>query len=103
MHMIAHGGVGGGSADTVRESALKVVSGRKIHCCTGESNLHQQHAGPTLYQLSYIPAQLAIPYRYFCSKKKRKKSNKLSFLESKIFIPADDACSQKTENQCSKF
>ena len=26
---------------------------------TGESNLHQRRAGPTLYQLSYIPARVA--------------------------------------------
>ena len=42
-----------GCADTVRESALKVDSGRKIPCRTGESNLRQRHADPTLYQLSY--------------------------------------------------
>ena len=41
--------------DTVRESALKVDWGRKIPCRTGESNLPQRRAGPTLYQLSYIP------------------------------------------------
>ena len=40
---------------TVRESALKVDSGRKVPCCTGESNLCWQRAGPMLYQLSYIP------------------------------------------------
>ena len=28
-----------GCTDTVRESAMKVVSGRKIPCCTGEWNL----------------------------------------------------------------
>ena len=38
MHAIAHGGI----RTYVRESALKVDSGRKIPCCTGESNLHQQ-------------------------------------------------------------
>ena len=32
-------GVGGGATDTVRESALKVDSGRNIPCLTGESNL----------------------------------------------------------------
>ena len=54
MHAIAHGGC----TDThVRESALKVDSGRKIPCRTGESNLRQRRAGPTLYQLSYIPSQ----------------------------------------------
>ena len=40
----------------VRESALKADCGRKIPCRTGDSNLNQQRAGPTLYQLSYIPA-----------------------------------------------
>ena len=52
MHAIAHGGC----RDTVRESALKVDSGRKIPCRTGESNLRQLRASPMLYQLSYIPA-----------------------------------------------
>ena len=32
-----------GCMDTVRESALKVDSGRKIPCRTGESNLRQLH------------------------------------------------------------
>ena len=41
--------------DTVKESALKVDSGRKIPCRTGESNQRRRRAGPTLYQLSYIP------------------------------------------------
>ena len=40
----------------VRESALKVDSGRKIPCRTGESNLRQRGDGPMLYQLSYISA-----------------------------------------------
>ena len=31
------------------------LTGRKIPCRTGESNLPQRHAGPTLYELSYIP------------------------------------------------
>ena len=35
-------------ADTVRESALKVDSGRKISCRTEESKLRQRHAGLTL-------------------------------------------------------
>ena len=39
----------------VRESALKVDSGRKIPCRIGESNLRQRRDGPMLYQLSYIP------------------------------------------------
>ena len=51
MHAIAHGCV----RTHVRESALKVDSGRKTPCRSGESNLRQQRAGPTLYQLSYIP------------------------------------------------
>ena len=51
MHAIAYGEC----ANTVRESALKAVSGRKIPCRTGELNLPQRRAGPTLYQLSYIP------------------------------------------------
>ena len=44
-----------GCADTVRESALKVDSGRKIPCRTGESNLRRRRAGPKLYQLSHTP------------------------------------------------
>ena len=44
MHAIAHGGV----RTHVRESALKVDSGRKIPCRTGESNLRQRRAGPML-------------------------------------------------------
>ena len=44
-----------GCTDTERESALKVDSGREIPCRTGESNPSQRRAGPTLYQLSYIP------------------------------------------------
>ena len=49
----------GGCTDTVRESALKVDSGRKIPCRTRESNLSAACwcAGPMLYQLSYIPTQ----------------------------------------------
>ena len=52
MHAIAHESC----TDTVRESALKVDSGRKIPCRIGESNLPQRRAGPSLCQLSYIPA-----------------------------------------------
>ena len=44
-----------GRKDSVRESVLKVDSGRKIPCRTGESNLRRRRAGPMLYQLSYIP------------------------------------------------
>ena len=54
MHVIAHGGC----TDTVRESALKVDSGIKIPCRTGDSksNPRQNCArlfSRTLYQLSY--------------------------------------------------
>ena len=42
--------------NTVRESAQRADSGRKIPCHTGQSNLSQSRASPTLYQLSYIPA-----------------------------------------------
>ena len=45
MHAIAHRKC----TDTVRKSALKVDSGRKIPCCTGELNLCQQCAGQMLY------------------------------------------------------
>ena len=40
--------------DTIRESALKVDSGRKTLCSIGESNQCWQRAGLMLYQLSYI-------------------------------------------------
>ena len=43
-----------GCTDTVRESLLKVASGRKLPCRTEESNLRRQRAGPMLYQLSYV-------------------------------------------------
>ena len=46
MHAIAHGGV----RTHAGESALKVDSGRKIPCRTGESNLCQRRDGPMLYQ-----------------------------------------------------
>ena len=46
MRAIAHGGV----RTHVRESALKVDSGRKIPCRTGESNLRQRRDGPMLYK-----------------------------------------------------
>ena len=52
MHAIAHGGC----TDTVRQSALKGDSGRKIPCRTGDSNPRQYCAwlfSRTLYQLSY--------------------------------------------------
>ena len=53
MHAIAHEGC----MDTLRESAPKVDSGRKIPCRTRESNLPQWCGGPTLNQLSCIPAK----------------------------------------------
>ena len=49
-----------GCTDTVRESALKADLGRKIARRTGESNLRQRRADPTLYQLSYIPTPLQL-------------------------------------------
>ena len=52
-----------GCTDSVRESALNFDSGRKITCRTGELNLYQRRAGPTLYQLSYIPT-----HRVGCAK-----------------------------------
>ena len=52
MHVIAHTGV---YVHRNRESAPKVDLGRKIPRRTGKSNLRQQRAVPTLYQLSYIP------------------------------------------------
>ena len=54
-----------GCTDTVRESAPKAASGRKISCHTGEPNLPQRRAGTTLYQLSYIPNPIcSIQFRY---------------------------------------
>ena len=55
----------GCTRDTVRESALKVDSGRNIPCRTGESNLRQRRAGPMFYQMSYIPARRTkdLPHR----------------------------------------
>ena len=41
----------------MRESALKVDSGSKIPCRTGELNLRETGAGPTFYQLGYIPTR----------------------------------------------
>ena len=51
MPAVTHGGV----QTHIRESALKVDSGRKIPCRTRESNLRQRRAGLMLYQLTYIP------------------------------------------------
>ena len=44
LHAIAQRGV----HTRIRESALKVDLGRKIPCCTGESNLRQQRDCPML-------------------------------------------------------
>ena len=51
----------GGYSDTVRQSALKVNSWRKISCRNKESNLPQRCVGLTLYQLSFI----SIPFGWF--------------------------------------
>ena len=56
-----------GCADTERESALKVDSGRKIPCRTGESNLRQRRAGPTLCKLSYIPTLFRKGHSQLCT------------------------------------
>ena len=53
-----------GCMDTVKESALKVDSGRKIPCRTGGLNLHQWHASSTLYQLSHIATTFACLYSH---------------------------------------
>ena len=42
-----------GCTDTVRDSAVKVDSWRKIPRCIGDLNLHQLHAGPTLCELGW--------------------------------------------------
>ena len=47
--------------DTVRESALKVDSERKIPCRNGESNLPRRRASPMLYQLSYFSSRTHTP------------------------------------------
>ena len=46
-----------GCADTVRESALKLGSGRKIPCRTGDSNLRQRRAGPIWFDLNIFHYQ----------------------------------------------
>ena len=62
MHATAHGGVW----THIRQSALKVDSGRKITWHTKESNLRQQHAGTTLHQQSYIPTPWESPHVPHC-------------------------------------
>ena len=47
-----------GCTDTVRESVLKVDSGRKILRRNGESNLCQRRSGSTLYRLNNIPISI---------------------------------------------
>ena len=66
MHAIAHGDV----RTHVRESALKVDSGRKLPCRTRVSNLPQRRTAPTLYQLSYLstPRWLALTLNDKCEK-----------------------------------
>ena len=49
-----------GCTVTVRESALKFDSGRKIPCRTRESHLRQRRAGPALSQLRCIPIIIII-------------------------------------------
>ena len=51
-----------GCTDTVREPTLTVDSGTEIPCRTGESNLPQRRAGPTLDQLIYIPLPDFVGY-----------------------------------------
>ena len=55
-----------GCTDTARESALKVDSGRKIPCRTGESNLRQRRDGPMLWPTELHPPPHDI--NYLCRK-----------------------------------
>ena len=50
-----------GCTDTVRESALKVDSGRKLPYSTEESILRQRFADLMVYQLNYIPTLCTAP------------------------------------------
>ena len=52
-----------GCTDTVRESALKVDSGRKIPCRTGESNLLRQRAGSMLKPTELHPIPVLMQMR----------------------------------------
>ena len=56
MHVIAHKGV----ETHMRESALKVYSGRKIPRCIRKLNLPQWCTGLMLCQLSYIPTSITV-------------------------------------------
>ena len=60
MDVIAHKGC----RDTIGESALKVDSGRKTSCRTGELNLPQWCAVLLLYQLRYIPTSSSVQWSY---------------------------------------
>ena len=63
MHAIAHEGC----TDTVGESALKAgwgeggEGGGENPLPHRDSNLPQRRAGPTLYRLSFIPAETSFP------------------------------------------
>ena len=62
MQTIAHGGC----TDTARESALKADTGRKIPCCTGDSNPRQYCAwlfSHALYLLRYSPSPESVVVR----------------------------------------
>ena len=67
MHAVAKEGV----QTHIQESALTVDSGRKIPCLTGELTLPQWRAGPTLYQLSYIPPPPHFAVTGVCKKMNR--------------------------------
>ena len=63
-----------GCMDTIRQSALKVDSARKIPCCIRDLNLRQQHASPMLYQLRYSPPPpspllLKVVFTLCCNRK----------------------------------
>ena len=53
--MLKHATAQGGVQTPEEESALKVDSGRKIPCCTGESNLCQWRGSPMLYHWHTSP------------------------------------------------
>ena len=54
MHATAHGGC----THTVRESAPKGDTGRKVPCRTGQSNLRQHCAWLSAFQSDALPAEL---------------------------------------------
>ena len=60
-----------GCTDTIRESSLKVDSGRKTAYRSGGSNLRRRRACPMLYQLSYITTLISLssppPFHAFFS------------------------------------